>query len=375
MPSPERQDEALARALLREGLWLYPYRASALKNRQRHFFGGIYPPAWSARNTGDPCVLGTECLLETTAETTIQVRVLFLQHALAGDDCERSIGMPPVPLEALRQEPACIRFEFDAGAAVLLGQITVGAQDCGDGLARIRLHIENLTDANPPHREDVLPCTLASTLAMLHTQGGSWVSLIDPPADRAAAAQACVQQGLFPVLSGRTGSRDRLLAAPIILPEYPRLAPESRGDLFDNTEIDELLTLRVLTLSEAEKAELRRATPAVRGLLERATSLTPAELARLHGALRDLHGLETAPPAPMVAVAPGAKVRLRPRRSADALDALLAGKLATVRAVEHDVDGGVQLTVTVDEDPGADLGVAGYHGHRFFFHPDEVEPW
>jgi hydrogenase maturation protease len=70
----------------------------------------------------------------------------------------------------------------------------------------------------------------------------------------------------------------------------------------------------------------------------------------------------------------GSRVRLRPRRGADVFDIALAGRLASVHAIEEDTDGAVHLVVTVDDDPGRDLGAASQLAHRFFFAPDEVEP-
>jgi hypothetical protein len=70
---------------------------------------------------------------------------------------------------------------------------------------------------------------------------------------------------------------------------------------------------------------------------------------------------------------PGDRVRLKPRRGADSMDAALRGELATIVGVEEDMEGRVYLAVTVDADPGRDLGAEGKPGHRFFFRPDEVE--
>jgi hypothetical protein len=70
----------------------------------------------------------------------------------------------------------------------------------------------------------------------------------------------------------------------------------------------------------------------------------------------------------------GDRVRLRPRSRADILDLALADKVATVDAIEQDYDGRVYLAVTVDDDPGRDLGQLRQPGHRFFFAPEEVEP-
>jgi hypothetical protein len=70
----------------------------------------------------------------------------------------------------------------------------------------------------------------------------------------------------------------------------------------------------------------------------------------------------------------GDRVRLQPRSRADILDLALAGKAATVESIEQDFDGRIYLAVTVDDDPGKDLGNQRQPGHRFFFHPEEVEP-
>jgi len=171
---------------------------------------------------------------------------------------------------------------------------------------------------------------------------------------------------LWPVLAGKKGRTDRLLASPIILYDYPEIAAESRADSCDATEIDEILLLRVLTLSDAEKREISGGDPRARAILARAEALSQDELLRLHGRLRT---------APRAAVAPaiGERVRLRPKARADIFDLALAGRIATVRAVERDFEDRVHVSVTVDDDPGADLGIAGLPGHRFFFFSDEVE--
>jgi hydrogenase maturation protease len=156
-----------------------------------------------------------------------------------------------------------------------------------------------------------------------------------------------------------------MLSAPIILSDYPRVAPESPGDFFDGTEVDELLTLRVLTLTDEEKREVRTAGHRARALLDRTEGLSEEQMLRLHGAVRS--------PAPSI-VRPGARVRLRPHGRSDAMDLILSGKAATVVAVERDYEGRLHLAVTVDEDPGQDLGRLGRPGHRFFFRPEEVEP-
>jgi hypothetical protein len=80
----------------------------------------------------------------------------------------------------------------------------------------------------------------------------------------------------------------RLLSSPIILYDYPQIAPESAGDLFDGTEIDEILSLRVLTLSEEEKREVRGGDERARAILDRTETLPPEAFAKMHGAIRGL---------------------------------------------------------------------------------------
>ena len=78
-----------------------------------------------------------------------------------------------------------------------------------------------------------------------------------------------------------------MLSAPIILSDYPQIAPESPGDLFDGTEIDEILTLRIMTLTDAEKQAMIAVDDRV-AVLERTEALAPEQLMRLHGTIRNL---------------------------------------------------------------------------------------
>ncbi|MGO9599585.1 MAG: hypothetical protein ACLP7Q_16470 [Isosphaeraceae bacterium] len=70
----------------------------------------------------------------------------------------------------------------------------------------------------------------------------------------------------------------------------------------------------------------------------------------------------------------GDRVVLRPRRRADVFDLALHGKIATIESIEQDLEGQIYLAVTVDDDPGNDLGALRQPGHRFYFHFEEIEP-
>jgi hypothetical protein len=225
----------------------------------------------------------------------------------------------------------------------------------------------NVTEGAPSYREGVLRHSLLSAHFLCSIDEGNFVSQLDPPADIAEEAARNRTEGLYPVLVGEEQRRDRLLAAPIILYDYPRIAPESRGDLFDGLEIDEILSLRIRTLTDSEKEAVRASGPRAAALLDRTEGLTDEELLGLHGARR--------PTQDSTPLRPGDRVRLRPRpkQGADIFDIALEGKVAVVESVEQTLEDDCLLAVTLDDDPGRDLGRAGMIGHRFFFRPDEVE--
>ena len=110
----------------------------------------------------------------------------------------------------------------------------------------------------------------------------------DPPEWAAAAVAGCQNTGTWPVLAGPAGCRDLMLSSPVILYDHPEIAAESPGDLFDATEIDEILTLRTLALTEAEKREARATDDRVAQLFDRLDDLPPEMLERMHGAIRYL---------------------------------------------------------------------------------------
>jgi hydrogenase maturation protease len=120
-------------------------------------------------------------------------------------------------------------------------------------------------------------------------EGGEFISLLDPPAEHSQAAKQCWNLGTWPVLVGSeaTGQRDTMLSSPIILYDYPKIAPESAGPMFDGTEIDEILTLRILTLTDEEKLEMAQLDEQGRRLLERTEALAPEAARHLHGTRRE----------------------------------------------------------------------------------------
>jgi hydrogenase maturation protease len=233
---------------------------------------------------------------------------------------------------------------------------------------------------------------LASTHTILNARDGAFLSLMDPPEELREASANCDNQGTWPVLVGKTGDADAMLSSPIILYDYPDIAPESPGDLFDATEIDEILTLRILAMTDAEKREMASTDARARALLERTHGLTAAQLAQMHGVMRPAHEVSRAAGSLVGRVAGetkprlvsllssgvdlsiGTQVRLRPNAGGDIMDLVLKNKIAIVEAIERDFEDRVHVAVTLLDDPGRDLGAAGFPGHRFYFSQEELEP-
>ncbi|MFI6326785.1 hypothetical protein ACIBBG_00655 [Micromonospora chersina] len=454
-PSPRLDGaEAVADAILYEGYLLYPYRRSSPKNRVRWQFGVLVPPAWAAAHgLVDSGVAGsaespwqqTACLVEApdTASVRIRLRFLHLQRKVAerrtADGRYRPVDRIEVGGRTELSFDEAVPREFDLEAAVgdlrqgrrldvrvpggedveplvdgrgepvgrvvrrrrpLSASVTATAVPCETPfpLLRIEIRVENTDRTTAPDspRDEALRCCLLAAHTLAVVSRGRLLSLLDPPEWAAHAARECRNVHTFPVLAGEPGTADVLLSSPIILYDNPRIAPESPGDLHDATEIDEILSLRTLTLSDAEKREARATDPRAAAILDRVDTMPPEVLERLHGAIRALEPVrrggdagtaregtadtdaEGEPDTGTVLVggtvlARGSRVRLRPRRrGTDAHDMFLDGRTARVEQVLLDVDGTRFLAVTVDDDPGAELHK--WYGRLRHFRPDEVEP-
>jgi hypothetical protein len=280
------------------------------------------------------------------------------------------------------------------------GVVRVSAEALPGSVVKLRVWVENLglVDVDDADRGRAMRRSLVGAHTLLAVRDGAFVSLLDPPQWAQAAADACANLHTWPVLVGEAGSRDVVLALPIILYDYPQVAPESPGDLCDATEIDEILTLRIMTLTEEEKREARGTDARARRIIERSDAIPPEVFERLHGAIRHLDRPRAAPDDaaerakwafsldPQAEVSPGeawvsvgrvrvtrgARVRLRPRRRADSMDAFLEGRIARVEGVYRDVDDAAYVAVVPEDDPGADLHT--WYGRFLYFYPDEIEP-
>jgi hypothetical protein len=342
--------ENIANAVLYEGYLLYPYRASSVKNQQRFNFGVLYPPGY------DTSLMQTECLVQSDSAATIDIKIRYLRIHGAQQAHEREVLITGLALPAVRYK------SFDAGEA----EITT--TELGKGLFRLTALIRNTTEIHKDAtREEALRKSMISVHTILTVRAGKFISLLDPPEDLKRPAGECRNIGTWPVLAGKEGAHDAMLSSPIILYDYPQIAPESPGNLFDGTEIDEILTLRIMTLTDDEKSEIRFGDERARAILERSDNMPPEQLMKLHGALRGLAPKRRE-------LQKGDRVRLCPRRGGDIFDVVLKDKIATIDAVEEDFEGRTHFAVTIDDDPGRDLGALRQPGHRFFFSPEEIEP-
>jgi hydrogenase maturation protease len=290
--------EKIADAVLYEGYVLYPYRPSALKNRQRFNFGVLYPRDYCELQSGtDADEMRVECLIQGGLDTTIEVKIRFLQLETRDqwqEGHERNVCLPPCRLGSIASKFLRHRFTsrgvHDA-EGLLEGEAEVLAKPLDGGLFKVTLYVRNLTglkNAAQRSRDEVLLRSMVSVHSILQATSGEFVSLLDPPEQFSRAVRECKSQGAWPVLAGDEGQRDLILAAPIILYDYPQIAPESAGDLCDSCEIDEILALRILTMTDAEKLEVRNGDDRARRILDR-TEMMPAEhFQKLHGALRGL---------------------------------------------------------------------------------------
>lgn len=433
MTSSMQTAREIADAVLYEGYLLYPYRASARKNQSqnRWQFGVLVPPSYASAGHGEHAGFLTQCLVEPEADTVLHLRLRFLQlqHRTGGaapeydEAVERAVDsvvhLDDV-LEASQDIPVYLPDGIDTetvdGAEVsrerwaLHGMLRLSAHVLPGpyGVAELTVEVVNTSDWDEPgtDRNTALRRSLIAAHVLLAVTDGEFVPLLDPPEWARPAAAACRAERAWPVMVGADNSRDMLLLTPIILEDYPSIAPESAGELFDGTENDEILTLRTMALTDEEKAEARATDERARELLDRVDSMPGEMLERLHGVVRYMEGVTgvskrepdsvetiTTPGAPWwdpgadasvdpdtdsvmingVAVAKGSQVLLRPgHRRADAQDMFLAGHTATVAAVLLDVDGETHVAVTLDDDPGTDMAIA--HGRFRYFAPDELEP-
>ncbi|MET0197828.1 MAG: hypothetical protein ABW364_11390 [Rhodococcus fascians] len=441
---------AIADAVLYEGYLLYPYRATSAKNQSRWQFGVVGPPGASDAGVGEDDRLSAQFLVDGDSELTLVVRFLQLQHRRAERDTgggtfepvdeltsglqswvtwdeavERELSFGPLALTDLVR-PRTLDIAVAGGSesenvdggrlvrtrSAVRADLIVAVERDG-GLYRVSVEVRNAS-SGAADKDEAIATSLIGTHIIAEVVGGEFISLLEPPDSATAAVSRVTPHRCFPVLAGRPGEHDLLLISPIILYDHPEIAEQSEGALYDSTEIDEILTLRVMTMTDEEKAQARATDPLAAAIIDRCDSMSPEALQQLHGILRNPHapepgyargldaldeqmrsaglipeipeGVDWWDPVADTAVRPdldavlvngvrvsaGSRVRLRPCRRADAQDIFFAGKSARVTSVHEDVDGQQYVGVIVEDDP--DVEMPDSYGRYLYFAPDEVEP-
>jgi hypothetical protein len=429
---------AVADAVLYEGYLLYPYRATSQKNQSRWQFGVLGPPGAEDAGIGEDDRMSAQILIQPAESPTLTfvVRFLQLQHRAAmrdaGDgrieavdelttatgswitwdeavECEIRFGPFGIdaPLTGHTHPlvvPSGTEVEILTGGRLvrsrreLRAELSLSAQHDGD-LIRVNVTVRN-TAAPAVDKDTAIATSLIGTHLIGEVSGGEFVSLLEPPPAAAGAVARCARHRCFPVLAGPAGERDLVLVSPIILYDHPEIAEQSDGALYDSCEIDEILTLRIMTMTDEEKVQARATDPLAAAIIDRCDTMSPEAMMNLHGVLRDPHATVDAPALipevpdgvdwwdPMadnavdpgidavlvdgVPVSRGSRVRLRPSRRADAQDLFYTDKVARVTSVHQTVDGETHVGVVIEDDPAADLHE--WYGRYLYFAPDEVQP-
>ncbi|HEY6737286.1 MAG TPA: hypothetical protein VI076_00405 [Actinopolymorphaceae bacterium] len=317
MPSPPQgsfdpfdEVQPVADAIMYEGYVLYPYRKSSAKNRVRFQFGVLFPPHWAkARGLVDTGVAGSEeswwqqteipveIPSDATGDATIRLRCRFLHLRGSTDDASLDEATPhehdaEFTVADLLGHERRTSWPIRRDKNDLTAAITASMTPCAEAsLYILRVRVANVDTTLPASadRDEALRRSLIACHCLLAVDHGGFVSLLDPPPDDEPVTKSCRNVHTFPVLAGAPGRRDLVLSSPILLYDHPRIAPESPGDLYDATEIDEILSLRTLTLTDEEKQEARRTDPRAAAIIDRLEAMSPRTLERLHGTLRERH--------------------------------------------------------------------------------------
>jgi len=478
----------VADAVLYEGYVLFPYRAKSLKSQVRWQFGVIAPKSVAELDPGERWWMQTEVLVDATNEPVLDVKLRFLRvqsravealvandsgdleyqpvYSLTVDDriitdwqeaVEEEIDLAEVPLAELIAAGRDIPLDFAASHSTepitdktgkvvgrlvrnteplaAVARVSAERDDSPFSIVKVRVVIENLTDwaKTGAEREEFVRYCMAAVHTLLAVRNGSFISLADPPEFAKYAAAACVNSGTWPCVIGDENHRDTILSSPITLSDYPEIAPESEGDFYDATEVDEMLHLFTATLTEEERAEARGTDPRSAAIMDRVDNMPPEMMEKLHGAIRSLRSIplpgnqvdddvvstgtgtgtgelgmfgddfgddfptfdtgadgvltdvrldaetdgkynpfEDSTMVGVDEITKGAKVRLHPGARSDAQDMFLVGLTATVEGVFHDIDGDVHLAVSVDDDP-ASTELPSWIGRFRYFRINEVE--
>jgi hypothetical protein len=385
---PEMLEE-LVDSLLFEGYALYPYTPGATKNATPTPFGIVYPRVYAETLTSTFDHLELRCVLEAPPDASLKAEIRFL--AAGGDRhqaAEQRIDLAGKMVGALEDAPIAFekRITGDGEIELVVG-VSLSTRPLRAGFFEVTVRVENLTEAPAGlDRGAALRYSLLSTHPIARVSGGRFISPLE---------ELSRSTNTYPVLA--TSTDDAVVGAAIVLPDHPQIAPESRGGLFDSTEIEEALLLHAQVLTDEERADIEaQGDPTLMEMINRASAASSEDIMALHGRVtirdptpetfRDPQTDEPPPEPPGlddpragqdeavidgVTFRRGGKVIIRPSPDADLHARMLDGRTATIERLFTDYDGKIHLGVTVDDDPGQEL--MRETGRYLFFFGPEVE--
>ena len=330
----------LTRSILYEGYSLYPYYRSAVKNQMPVPFGVIFPQDYAAFHEHAPSRIQSECIIAGISNPSVTIQVRFLQvrktevfekrtgdgengefiavaRTEVNDRClesgwqtiERNHSFECRAADLInRCKILPVAFDswnegemiFNADKKVVAKLVTtVSATQGMIGFAmeliegksdayRLTVVVTNAThidQAATISRDAVLGQSFLSSNIVFKTGEAQFISHLDPPSQWQSAIDACRNIHTWPIIVD--DDNRALLSSPIILNDHPQINPQSAGDLFDSTEIEEALLLHVNLLSEQEKERICSNDPKLQAMLNKVSSLTPGDLSSYHSMMKE----------------------------------------------------------------------------------------
>ena len=325
--------ENLTRTLLYEGYSLYPYHRSAIKNQKPVPFGVVFPQSYNSYNEHSHAMMQSQCIITGNEDSLINITVRFLHlkktelfeknenafipvynlnikdkiYQAGWQTVERKISTGDLPISSLVENKKIISLEFNriydneaiyddeviAGRQInriseITGTVTIEAStvDIPDTF-RLTVTVANTTpvqNAGAITRDEALCQSFLSTHLILEADDAKFISQQDPGEKWKTAVNACENKNTWPILIDEADTM--LLSSPIILYDHPQINPQSQGDLFDSTEIEEALLLHVSVLSDDEKKRIGNSDEKLQHMLNKVSQVTPEELINFHGVMK-----------------------------------------------------------------------------------------
>lgn len=275
--------EKICNALLYEGYALFPYRKNALKNQKRFNFGVLSPKVWAEKQINEHFFQQIEILVLGANDASLNFQTRFLHLSNVSE--WQTATEKKIELEFCLIEHKTIEYKVDG----LLGKFEITTEKLPENLFKVRFVFENLTeisDIENYNREQILQHSFVSTHTIFSVENGKFISLLEPPNELSEQTKSLENIGVFPVLIGDKLHQNNILASPIILYDFPEIAENSFGNFFDGLEIDELMILNLLALTDEEKRQIAETDERTRQILAKIESAKPEDLKKLHAHLR-----------------------------------------------------------------------------------------